>query len=290
MAKLSDKQKADAILGDVEEETPVEPTNENQTDLEPEEQEATNESETVEEPVEESPEEEKPTEEEAEAEPEADTFTKQFPNLKGDTLPEYKEQLETAYDNSFKEALRLNKALEEANATITALRSQAPIQPQVQPGAGQQPATPQLPTAPLQDAINELPEIQRIKAQDTQSMFSAFDDFAKAYPQAREQQPFDDFTKVSDGVSRALTARLGRIPTYPELFTAIAGTLQWQPTTPTPTKDAAIKNAGASSHTNSQTLPPARRSKVSDQQVEAYMKMYTSKTREEAVKELSEVV
>lgn len=284
MAKLSDKQKADAILGDVEEATPVEPTNEEQTDLEPEEQEATNESETVEEPVEETPEEEKPTEDEAETAPEADTFTKQFPNLKGETLPEYKEQLETAYDNSFKEALRLNKALEEANATITALRSQAPIQ--TQPVEGQ--PTPQ--TAPLQDAINGLPEIQRIKAQDTQAMFAAFDDFAKSYPQAREQQPFDDFQKVSGGVQQALTARLNRMPTYPELFNAIAGTLQWQPTTPTPRKDAAIKNAGASTHTNSATLPPSKRSKVSDSQVDAYLKMFTSKTREEAVKELSEVV
>ena len=178
---------------------------------------------------------------------------------------------------------------------IKNLQGQPQLQPQpTQPGqTAQVPpqtavAQPTLP--PLQEAVNQLPEIQRIKAQDTQAMFSAFDDFAKEYPQAREEQGFADFQKVSNGVNQALTDRLGRIPTYPELFKGIAGTLNWEATTPTPAKDAALKNAGSSVHTNSTTIPAAKRPKVSDASVEAYQKMFTSKTREEALKELSEVV
>ena len=299
MAKLTDKQKAAAISGDVEDESPAETTTADATDLEPEEQDNLDESKQVEEPTTEPSEGEKPKEDEEEAVPEAPSFTKQFPNLKGETLAEYTPELEKAYDNSFKEALRLNNLVKEKDNTIATLQTQLQGQPQlvqqppVQPGqpapaAPPQPTQPVLPT--LQTAVNELPEIQRIKAQDTQAMFSAFDDFAKEYPQAREEQGFADFQKVSNGVNQALTDHLGRIPTYPELFKGIAGTLTWQPTTPTPAKDAALKAAGSSTHTNSTTIPSAKRSKVSDAQVEAYLKMYTSKTREDALKELSEYV
>ena len=299
MAKLTDKQRAAAILGDVEGEDPVETTTQETTDLEPEEQENLDESEQVEETTTEPSEEEKPTEGEEEVETEAPSFTKQFPNLKGETLAEYTPELEKAYDNSFKEALRLNNLVKEKDTTIAALQAQLQGQPQLQPQPTQPGQTAQVPpqTAvaqptlpPLQEAVNQLPEIQRIKAQDTQAMFSAFDDFAKEYPQAREEQGFADFQKVSNGVNQALTDRLGRIPTYPELFKGIAGTLNWEATTPTPAKDAALKNAGSSVHTNSTTIPAAKRPKVSDASVEAYQKMFTSKTREEALKELSEVV
>lgn len=287
MAKLSDKQKAAAILGDVEPEKAAETTTQDETDLEPEEQQAVDETEQVEGTEEESPEEEKPQEDEAE--PELTTsFTKQFPNLKGETAEEYIPELEKAYDNSFKEALRLNNLLKEKDALINQLQTQQPVIPTTPEAPSQSPPQPIVP--PLQQAINELPEIQRIKAQDTQAMFSAFDDFAKSYPQAREEQGFADFQKVSNGVNQALTDRLGRIPTYPELFQGIAGTLSWQAVTPTPTRDATIKAAGSSTHTNSATLPPARRPRVSDDQVDAYLKMFTSKTREDAIKELSEVV
>ena len=299
MAKLTDKQRAAAILGDVEGEDPVETTTQETTDLEPEEQENLDESEQVEETTTEPSEEEKPTEGEEEVETEAPSFTKQFPNLKGETLAEYTPELEKAYDNSFKEALRLNNLVKEKDTTIAALQAQLQGQPQLQPQPTQPGQTAQVPpqTAvaqptlpPLQEAVNQLPEIQRIKAQDTQAMFSAFDDFAKEYPQAREEQGFADFQKVSNGVNQALTDRLGRIPNYPELFKGIAGTLNWEATTPTPAKDAALKNAGSSVHTNSTTIPAAKRPKVSDASVEAYQKMFTSKTREEALKELSEVV
>jgi hypothetical protein len=297
MAKLTDKQKADAILGDVEPEKAAETTNQEDTDLEPEEQENLNEPEQAKETATETPEEEKPTEGAEEPATEAPTFTKQFPNLKGETLAEYTPELEKAYDNSFKEALRLNNLVKEKDATIAQFQAQLqgqPIQPlpTTQPPAeGTQPVAtlptqPQLP--PLQTAINQIPEIQRIKAVDTQAMFSAFDDFKKEYPIVTEPGEFDRFTKVSNGVQQALTDELGRIPTWKELYAGIAGTLHWAPINPA--KDAAVKNAGVSTHTNSATLPPAKQPKVSDAQVDAYQKMFTSKTREEAIKELSEVV
>src|SRR4051812_36758314 len=64
--------------------------------------------------------------EEAEGQPEA-TFTKKFPQIKGDTPEEYALNLEAAYENSTAEALRLkkqspppteSKTQEEAEATL----------------------------------------------------------------------------------------------------------------------------------------------------------------------------
>jgi hypothetical protein len=291
MAKLSDKQKAAAILGDVEG-TPVETPIRDETGPAPEEQQTNDEIEPVEEKSELEPEEEEVAAanppEEKEPETETKPFTKQFPNLKGETAEEYLPELEKAYDNSFKEALRLKKENDEMKATVAQAQQ---VIAQVPTQTPPPPAEP-TPTVPAPASISTPATLaeQRILAMDTTNMFAAFDEFTKSYPQARNEQEFADFQKVSNGVNQALTDRLGRTPTWLELYQGIAGTLSWQPTTPTPTKDAVIKDAGVSSHTNSTTLPPAKRPKVSDAQIDAYQKMFTSKTREDAIKDLSEVV
>jgi chemotaxis protein histidine kinase CheA len=278
MAQLTDKQKAAAILGDVEPEKAAETTTEETTDLEPEEQQLSNEIEQPEGTEEEPAEEEKPAE--AEPEPESKvSFTKAFPNLKGETAEEYLPELEKAYDNSFKEALRLKKENDDLKARLT----------QPAPATPAEPTTPVAPTQ-LQEVVRSLPEFQRVQANDTANMITAFDDFKKVYPQATDQEEFDKFQKVSNGVNQSLFELLGRRPTWEELYEGIAGTLHWEPTAPTPAKDAAIKAAGSSTHTNSTTVPTAKRPRVSDDQVNAYLKMFTSKTREEAIKELSEVI
>lgn len=283
MAKLTDKQKAAAVLGDVEPEKAAETTTEETTDLEPEEQQLSNEIEQPEETAEEPAEEEKPAE--AETEPETQvSFTKAFPNLKGETAEEYLPELEKAYDNSFKEALRLKKENDDLKARLT-----QPVQP-VQPVDAQQQTVPQVAPNQLQDVVRALPEVQRIQANDTANMLTAFEDFKKQYPQATEQEEFNKFQTVSNGVNQSLYDLLGRQPTWTELYEGIAGTLHWDRTAPTPVKDAAIKAAGASTHTNSTTIPTAKQPRVSDAQVDTYLKMFTSKTREEAIKDLSEVV
>jgi len=279
MAKLSDKEKAKAILGDVVEpekadEPSTEPAPETNTEGEPE----------VVEPEEAESEEEKPTEEEDESDKPTDsTFTKQFPNLKGETPEEYLPELETAYDNSFKEALRLNednKRLRDENAQ---LKTGQPVQAVVAP------AVPATPETPQSSPAYEDPALSYAKTLQTKDMIDTFDTFKKQYPQVLDQADFDRFTKASDGVSVALTSALGRQPTYAELFPAIAGSLGWQATNPA--KDAAIKDNASSTRTpGSQSPARPKPAKVSDASVDAYLKMFTSKTREEAIKELSEVV
>jgi hypothetical protein len=277
MAKLTDKQKAAAILGEnVEPETAVETPTEPEAPIEPET------TPEAAEPAEPESEEEKPTEEEAEPEEPVSSFTKQFPNLKGETLDEYTPELEKAYDNSFKESLRLV----EENKQLRAQLAQAPQVPT--PNSEPNPQAPVAPPNPLSNAIDDHPAIQYAKPIEQRDMFSAFDKFKVQYPQVTEN--FDTFTKASDGVKAALEVTLGRAPTFDELFDGIAGTLHWQPATTTAKKDAAIKAAGSLQSTASTTPAPPKQSKVPEKSVELYQKMFTSKTREEAIKELSEVV
>lgn len=285
MATLTDEERAAQILGNVEESSPAETTEEPIAPTEAEQ-----ETPDTEEPEEESSEEEKPEEDEAEPEKSVDSsFTKQFPNLKGDTPEEYVPELEKAYDNSFKEALRLNQIIKDQEAVVAQAR--AIIESQGNPNPATTPQNPATPVSvnPL-TAIDEHPAIKYAKQKQTEDMLSAFDVFKKDYPQATEQQSFETFTKASDGVNLALTNSLGRAPTYPELFKGIAGSLGWQPLKATARRDAAIKENASSSRVVSGTAPKRKTPRVPDAAVDAYMKMYTFKTREEAVKELSEVV
>jgi len=271
MADLTDEEKAAAIAGDVEEpKVPVEPTDPADP-IPPKDK-----------PEDEEPEEPEPEKPEEEPEEPDSTFTKQFPNLKGETPEEYLPELEKAYDNSFKEALRLNKELKD-NAAIVEQAKQIVAN-------AEKPADPANPPVnPALAAIDEHPAIQYAKAKQTEDMLADFDDFKKQYPQATDQQNFDALTKASDGINLALTSTLGRKPTYKELFPAIARSLGWQPTDVK--KDATIRENASSGRTQgSQSPATTKPAKVSDNQVDAYMKMFTSKTREEAIKELSEVV
>ena len=261
MAELTDEERAKLVLGeDVEEETPAEPITETETPPEPED-----------EPIVEAETEEKPLEEA----PTDESFTKQFPNLKGETLVDYNRELETAYDNSFKESLRLV----EENKQLKAQLAQLP-----QPGVQQQPLAPAL--DPVTASI-----IEDVKADRTRSMMSAFDEFKKDYPQALETDNFNAFTKASDGVNMALTATLGYKPSWQQLFKGVAGSLGWQPTVNDDKKNNIIKENASSGRSSSSQAPlPPKAPKVPEASIIAYQKMFTSKTREEAIKDLSEVV
>lgn len=280
MAKLTDKEKADLIAGGVEstaDETPTE--KDASTEQEPEDQE-------VKDKPEETPEE---ASEEAEAEPETpleskdSTFTKQFPNLKGESPEEYSKELETAYVNSTNEALRLKKELDDNRTAIE--EAKRIIATQANPAQGTPPANP----SALE--ISTDPNVQYAKQLRDKDMVSAFDDFTKQYPQAREAAEFEKFSAASNGVALGYQAsHNGLQPSFPELYAGIAAVLGWQPITVTSKKDAAIKDAASSSQVTSSAVAPGRRPKVTDAQVDAYLKMFTTKSRADAIKELSEVV
>lgn len=286
MATLTDEERAQAILGEEVEPKADEPTAE---PADPNEEEI--EQPEVDETEDDASEEEKPADEAEEpAEPADSTFTKQFPNLKGETQAEYLSELENAYDNSFKEALRLNQVIKDNESTVAQAKQ---ILAQAQAPVNQNPENPTVPVAPTAfSAIDEHPVIQEYKEQRRTQMMAAFDGFKTEYPQVLDQTNFDTFTKASDGINAALTTALGRKPSDDELFKAIAGSLGWQPVANTSKRDNAIKENASTSRTPSsgaqQPMPP-RKPKVSDAEIEAYQKMFTSKTREEAIKDLSEV-
>ena len=296
MPELTDEERAAAVLGDVEpsrdgDETTEEP----KAPVDQEEAEA-----DTEESEEQSEEEEKPTTgEDAKEEPVDSTLTKQFPNLKGETLAEYNHELETAYDNSFKEALRLNQVIKdneakvaEANRIIAQAGTAAPTAPEapVNPATGT-PRAPVVPPASATNPIADSPELEWIRAERRRVMLDAFDTFKQEYPQVLDASEFERFRLATDGAKASLTASTGREPTDAEIFKSVAGIFGWQPTSKEDNKNAAIKeNASSSRASSGQSKAQAKPPKVSDDQITAYQKMFTSKTREEAIKELSEVV
>lgn len=268
MAELTDEEKAKLVLGDVEEETPAETPEEPEAPSEPEDEPAGE--------VEAEP----PKEEEAQPEP--TTFTKQFQNLKGDSWDTYGPELETAYVNSTNEALRLKKQLDDNVPLIEEAKRIVAEKQAAQPQ--ENPASPNLLT------IDSHPDVQYAKQLREREMITAFNDFAKEFPQARETDEFNKFTAASNGVALAFAAgNNGTQPSYPELFNGIASVLGWTSTTKEAKKDAAIKDLASTSQVNSSGVSPARRTKVTDAEVDVYLKMFTSKTREEAIKELGEV-
>ena len=271
MATLTDEEKAAKVLGDVDAEKQDETT-------EPEETESEEEQVTEETESEEETEEEASTEEESKEE-ESTTFTKQFPNLKGDTPADYIKELETSYQNSTTEALRWKTIAEEGAKLVEEAKSVI---------AGKQPEQQSTTTDPSLLQIDSHPDVQYAKNLREREMISAFDEFKKDYPQALEEDEFAKFTKASTGVYTAFEASNGRKPSYGELYKGIANLLGWQSPKKTAAKDAKIKESFSSSQTNSSTQPTSRQSKVSDEEANVYMRM-TGKTRAEAVKDLSEV-
>lgn len=269
MATLTDEEKAAKLLEGVDEpKAQDEPKKE--TDAETTEEES---------PEEATTEEEKPTE--AEAEPTAEeesteeeapapTFTKQFANLKGDSWEEYGPELEKAYQNSFDEGLKLR-------ARITELESIKPEAP-----AGEQPAVPNL---------DSHPAIAYAQAQMQNDMVNSFNEFAKRYPQARETDSFNKFEAAAKGVSSGIAAAEGRVPTYKELFEKTAQVLNWQPSDQIARKDAAIKEAGAESSTNSVTKPVPKVS-VTEKELEIARKLVGPSNKQddsELVKDLAKI-
>ena len=288
MAELTDEERAALILEGVEDnpdETPIEQPDEPDEADQPGGDDVDSSQDDQEEP-------ETPETDETE-EPDG-TFTKQFPNLKGDSWESYGASLEEAYDNSFKEGLRLyeeNKQLKTENQQLK-YQAQQPVQQPVQPDGTPAPQQGNQPQPPVPAPQADAPDwAVRAIERDRQDMIDSFDPFKKDYPQVLETQNFEAFKNASDGVKDTLTRTLGRAPSWSELFNGVAGLLGWQPAPPQNRKNAAIKDAASSSRSaNGPAKPAPKAPKVSDDQVNVYLRMYPGKSKEEAIKDLSEVV
>jgi len=224
----------------------------------------------------ETPEEEKPEPGIEEGEPEPSTFTKKFPNLKGDTPEEYVPNLEQAYQNSFTEALRIKKELDEANRKLA--QAGPPVPPE------------QKPEPPTPDPLSQSPDLQYIKAIRDRDMKMAFDKFADSYPQVRDADNFAKFRDSADPLGQAFFTTEGRQSTYDELFPRIAAYLGWQTEEADARKGQGLKESLSTVRNNSATIPKGKQPRVTDAQVDAYLKMYPGKNRNDVVKELSEVI
>ncbi len=207
------------------------------------------------------------------------TLEKRFPNLKGDSWDTYGTELETAYQNSFTEALRLKKELDEARAVLANL-------PTVKDAGEDKPVPPQSPAG-----YDQLPEIQYVRTVQQRDMKVAFDTFSESYPQVREEANFAAFRNAATPIGNAFMATEGREPTYDELFPKIASYLGWESTAAEGQRGQGLKETlGQSGGGGGQTNPPARRAKVTNAQVDAYLKMFPNMPRGDAITQLEAAI
>lgn len=188
---------------------------------------------------------------EAQAEP---TFTKKFPNIKGDTPEEYASNLEAAYENSSAEAIRLKKATE----------APAPIPESIQSEEEEAPKS-----------WTELYANQKLQEEAN----TAYADLTKPenYPILADQTSpeYTQFTKEVDSLSRTILASQGRLAPPAELYRKAALIMDLQRSSE-PSEDEklgmAVKDGAAVSKTNS-ISKSAPKSKVTDTEVLFFKKM-----------------
>lgn len=251
MADSTDEEKAKKLAEGVEGASPAEPETPATQPTNPEDEPADKSTDEQDKPAE-------PDEENA-------TFTKPegFEWVKGDTEKEFIDNLTIAYKNSTAEALRLKQVAE---------------QPAPQPAQDAPTQAPAL-TPEQQQAL------QYAQATQQSEMVKAFDDFAKVFPQAREPQAFDQFTKASNGVAQGFVAAFSRVPTYPELFERTAQILGWKPEDGK--KDAAIKEAAAEGNVVNSAPKTVPKTRLTESQLEMGRKMLPNLSDQELAKELS---
>jgi hypothetical protein len=244
---------------------------------------------------------EKPSEDSGEGETESEetpaTFTKQFPNLKGNDWQEYGPELETAYQNSFTEGIRLKGELDKALNRVRELETGLVAQPQPpqQPVAAQppippagQPSPPLPPQAPA-PGIQGTAEFQWLQSLQQAEMRRAFGDFMKVYPQVSDTDSFKVFSDAVAPVTDMFSRIEGRQPTYDELFPKIADVLGWQPAAVDGKRGQDIKDSTTHGSTVSTTAAPARGPAVSDAEMAVFLRLNPGMSRTDALKEISKI-
>lgn len=273
MAQLTDEEKAKKVFTGVDDQKSDETDKEDTSTSTEETQEV--DGQTEDEGTEASAEGESESETET-----TETLTKPFPWLKGETPDEWAKELAAAYENSTNEALRLKKQLDDGSITVEEAKKII--------ATGKQESTATTQGAPALD-LDSHPAIQYMKSLEQREMVSAFDAFAKEYPQAREPDDFARFEKAASGASQAFTSVNGRAPTYPELFDATASLLKWQPAKDGARRDAAIKES-ASSQSSTSSTNPIKKTKLTEAQIAVAKRLFPNQSDEEIVKGLAQYV
>lgn len=201
---------------------------------------------------------------------ETSEFVKEFPNIKGDNLPEYARSLETAYKNSTAEALRLKGELDKLQAA-----SQSEVDTTNQEDSG--PVDPRL------------LYLDRMVAKDVQT---TFEKFKQQYPQVEDPTEYSRFQDKVTSLSKFHLSE-GQVATAEELYPEAAAILGWKPAESIPTSKEklgmAIKNKATITKTTSATKRTPK-SKVTDAMIAANRLMYPNKSDQEIREELEPYV
>lgn len=205
------------------------------------------------------------TEEEQSTE-EAPVFVKQVPSIVGDTEEEYRKNLETAYQQSTAEALRLkgeNDVLKTTDASETPETTE-PVDPR-------------------------LLYLDKLLNKDIQT---AFAEFKKSYPQVDDPAEYAKFTTEATALSNYYQSK-NQILTGEDLYPKVAAILGWQKESAPDSKDKlgmALKDKGATSKTTSSAAAIPTKSKVTAEMIAANKLMYPNKSEDEIRKELEPYV
>lgn len=198
---------------------------------------------------------------EAEAEP---TFVKQVPSIAGDTEEEYLKNLETAYQASTTEALRL-KGIADQTQNVQAETDEVDL------------------SDPLR---------LYAKQQMDKDIQTAFTTFSKEYSQVNDPAEYNKFTTEVSALSQTIMSSQRRLASPDELYSKAAVILGWERQTAPDSKEKlgmAVKGQGATSKTTSATST-APKSKVTAEMVAINQQMYPDKTEAQIREELEPYV
>jgi hypothetical protein len=210
---------------------------------------------------------------EAEEQSEA-TFTKKFPNIKGDTPEEYFPELETAYENSTSEAIKLKQQWEDAQPVLKKAQELLATQGE----------------SNTETQVEDLDPVQLyVKQQQDKEINAAFAEISRDYPQVLDQTEYQKFVTKANTLGRVIYETEKRVPSPQELYGMVVTTLGWNKEDNKEKLGAAIKDSAASTKTSSSTKKVTK-SKVTDGQVVTARKMFPGKSDSEIRQELEEYV
>lgn len=195
------------------------------------------------------------------------SFVKEFPHIKGDTPEEYAKNLEIAYQNSTKEALRLKGLAETTQGKDEA----------------------------EDDTTTDVSDVTQLYAKQKmdEEIMSAYTDFSTQYNQVNDPVEYDRFKRKVSVLSRTILEDEKRLAPPAELYRSAAVLLGWESQTAPSEEDklkAAVKDSAATSKTTSSATKKKSVSKVTDAMVAANRKMYPNKTDAEIREELEPYV
>lgn len=207
-----------------------------------------------------------PAEDEETPEESKPEFVKQVPSIAGDTAEEYLENLETAYQQSTAEALRLRGLTDTAKTAEETTETEE---------------------IDLSDPLRLY-----AKQQMDKDIRTAFQSFSKDYPQVSDQAEYNKFTVEVATLSNTIMTSQKRLASPEELYSKAAVILGWTKGSSPDSKeklDMALKDKGATSKTTSATTTVPK-SKVTDEMVRVNKLMYPTKSEADIRKELEPFV